>query len=334
MYFISIIMPIYNAEKYLDRTINSIINQTIGFENIELILVDDKSTDSSKSIIKEYASKYPNIKSFFSDKNHGFPGYGRNIGLKNANAEYIMFIDNDDEFEIDFCETVFDIIEKGGYDVVSTNFKIIKNSVIISEDIYSKISEYSLIEDNIKLIELNRYRNVTDSVIWTKIFKKSIIQSNDITFVENGLSEDRLFLFEYYYHANNIVLIDYYGYKHYKHGENLSHISPKTILNFINSYYIVLNLVEEKYGNIDKEDLFRDNIEVTLYCIILSSNQKCLLDKLYEFEMNIQFNSHLNKLWSNFCNKLLLKKRYSILLIFFKVLKIFIMIINFKRKIL
>ena len=78
-YKISVIIPIFNAEKYLSHTIETIIGQSLGFENIELILVDDKSTDNSSKIIQEYANKYDNIVAIFSEVNHGFPGFGRNV---------------------------------------------------------------------------------------------------------------------------------------------------------------------------------------------------------------------------------------------------------------
>ena len=107
MYKISMIIPVYNAEKYLKRTINSIINQSIGFENIELILVDDNSQDNSKSIIEEYVAKYDNVIGIYSDKNHGFPGFGRNKGIEIASGQYIMFSDNDDEHDKDLCLLLF-----------------------------------------------------------------------------------------------------------------------------------------------------------------------------------------------------------------------------------
>lgn len=325
-------MPIYNAEMYLDRTIKSIMDQSIGFENIELILVDDNSSDSSRDIVKKYADNYSNIIAFYSDKNHGYPGYGRNIGLKNASADYIMFIDNDDEYERDFCEIVYDVIEEEKCDVVSTNFKIFENSVVLTEDIFSKTDNVESEKNEMKLIKLDGYRNVTDSVIWTKIFKKSIIEENNISFVDDRLSEDRLFLFDYYYYAKDLVLIDYFGYKHYKHGTNLSYASSRSTLKFLNSYYDVLENVEDKYGDIDKEDLFRDNIEVTLYCIMLSSNKRCLLENLYKFEKKIEFNSSLNHLWATICNKFLLKQMFSMVLVELKILKQFKKGIDFLRK--
>ena len=104
MYKVSIIIPIYNSEKYLERTINSIIKQTIGFENLELILVDDNSTDSSRDIVEKFAKKYENIIYYFSRENHGCPGFGRNLGVEMANSEYIMYCDNDDEYDSELCE--------------------------------------------------------------------------------------------------------------------------------------------------------------------------------------------------------------------------------------
>ena len=96
-YQVSVIIPVYNAEKNLKNTVQSVINQSIGFENIELILVDDASTDDSKNIIKSLSKEYNNIIHYYSKKNHGAPGFGRNTGLKLATSNYIMFLDNDDE---------------------------------------------------------------------------------------------------------------------------------------------------------------------------------------------------------------------------------------------
>ena len=127
MYLITVICPTYNCEKYIQRTINSIINQTIGFENIELIFVDDCSTDSTKNIIAEYSKEYKNIVPFFLKENHGFPGFGRNLGIKKSKSEYIMFIDNDDEYSPEYCEKMYNTIKFFDTDVVSSNFQMIEN---------------------------------------------------------------------------------------------------------------------------------------------------------------------------------------------------------------
>lgn len=325
-------MPIYNAEKYLERTINSIINQTIGFENIELILVDDNSSDSSREVIKEFSDKFPNIVCFFSQINHGFPGYGRNVGIKNASADYIMFIDNDDEYEADFCETIYNSIINLNCDVVSTNFSILEEKMVTKVDSFSKIdSEVDSIQDYGKLIKLDTFKNISDVTIWTKIFKKDILIKNGILFVEDRLNEDSQFIFNYYYYANDLVYIDYYGYKHHRDGENLSYFSSKSTLGFLNSYYDLLNLVQEKYQDVDTVYLFKDRIELTLFRIVLSSHQKCLLEKLYDFEKDIGFDSSLNKSWATLCNKLLLKRKFSLLIIIFKFLKFIKKILDILR---
>lgn len=321
MYLITVIIPVYNAEKYLKRCIESVINQSIGFENIELILADDNSSDNSKNIIQEYSDKYSNIISFFSNTNHGFPGYGRNIALKNASAKYIMFMDNDDEYELDFCETVYNEIEKRDCDIVSTNYKFIEGSVVTLENNFSNINKKYIDHGDFRLVELDEFYNIPDVDIWTKIFKRSIIQDNNILFVEDRLNEDTQFLFNYLFYANKLIYIDYYGYKHYRDGENLSYFTSKNTLAFIDSYYDLLNLVKDKYGDVDMVYLFKNKIETTLYRIILSSNRKCLLEKLYEFEMNIGFNSPLNHFWSTMCNKLLLKQRFSLVIFILKILK-------------
>ena len=95
-YKVSIIIPIYNAGNYLEDTIKNVMAQSIGFNNIELILIDDCSKDDSKSIIEKYANKYSNIKPIFLKSNSGHPSYPRNIGLKNVSAPFIIFLDSDD----------------------------------------------------------------------------------------------------------------------------------------------------------------------------------------------------------------------------------------------
>ena len=104
---ISIIIPVYNAENSIKRAFDSLLNQTIGFENLEVILIDDNSTDDSPNIIKDYSNKYGNVKTIFLDKNSGLGAKPRNIGLMHATKDYVMFLDSDDEFFNDVSECHF-----------------------------------------------------------------------------------------------------------------------------------------------------------------------------------------------------------------------------------
>ncbi|PWA12885.1 glycosyltransferase family 2 protein [Pueribacillus theae] len=113
-YKVTVIMPVYNAEKTLRKAIESVINQSIGFENVEFIIIDDKSSDGSRSIILEYAKTYPNIVPIFFKKNNGSPAIPRNIGMKLAKGEYIKFIDSDDWLAPNGIETLYNLLVKTG----------------------------------------------------------------------------------------------------------------------------------------------------------------------------------------------------------------------------
>ena len=113
-YKVSVIIPVYNADKYLRTAIESVINQTIGFENIELIIVNDNSTDNSRRIIEEYSSKYDNIVDIHLEKNSGYPGKPRNVGIEIANAPYLIFLDADDEY-------LPEALKRNGINTISAN---------------------------------------------------------------------------------------------------------------------------------------------------------------------------------------------------------------------
>ena len=126
---VSIIVPIYNVEKYLNNCLNSIVNQT--YPNLEIILVNDGSTDSSLEIIQEYSKKYKNIICINID-NHG-QGYARNVGLKKATGEYVMFIDSDDYVDLKIVEKLANSIKDS--DIAICNiYKVInyKNELFVN----------------------------------------------------------------------------------------------------------------------------------------------------------------------------------------------------------
>ena len=123
MYKISVIVPVFNVEDTLQNAFDSILNQSIGFENLEVIFVDDKSTDKSADLINSYSKKYNNIKSFFLDENSGFAGKPRNIGIENATAPYLMFLDPDDIFLENACEVLYDNISKNNLEKIMNPVK-------------------------------------------------------------------------------------------------------------------------------------------------------------------------------------------------------------------
>ena len=111
---ISIIMPVYNCENYLSECLDTLINQTL--KEIELICVDDESTDSSLKILKEYQKKDPRIKVI--KKKHSNAGESRNIGMEKAKGEYFLFLDSDDFFDLDLCKKTYERAKANDLDIL------------------------------------------------------------------------------------------------------------------------------------------------------------------------------------------------------------------------
>ena len=188
---VSVIVPTFNAEDYLMNAVNSVINQTIGFENIELVLVDDNSTDGTKEILKELSQEYDNIKIIFLDENSGSPSKPRNVGIKEAKSDYIMFLDNDDTYCPDFCEKMCDSIEHYNADLITCrNYDIVNGKVSKFHSILDKRDDFiqlNSIEEDDELL------SVTSLLIWNKIYKKILLLNNSIEFPSGTLYEDVYF---------------------------------------------------------------------------------------------------------------------------------------------
>ena len=178
---VSVIVPVYNVEEYLEKCLESLVNQTL--KDIEIIVVNDGSPDNSQKIIDRYKEKYHNIISI-EDINHG-QGYARNKGISLAKGKYIMFLDSDDTVELTILEKMYNIIEKQKVDVVISDI----NKIINNQKIYFKnYLEYNS-KDNINLM-LSHPGPVA------KLYKKELFIKNNIKFVENLKYEDAPFVIE------------------------------------------------------------------------------------------------------------------------------------------
>lgn len=309
-YKVSIIIPVYNAEDSLKRCVGSIINQSIGFENIELILVDDNSKDNSKEIIKDYCDKYDNVVGVFLDENHGFPGFGRNIGIKKATAPYLMFIDNDDEYDSEICERLYNTLISNDVDLVQCNH-IHKDDL---NTIYAKIPDGEKAFDSFEGDEIVQH---ISTLVWDKIFKRSIVIDNEITFVEDSFGEDDLFAIEYCLSSSKLVkLNDYYGYIYF--GGHLSSFSLKIILDKIDISYTTNNLFKKFGVGFNVSNYFKGSVNMVIGMAILVDGIKLneiseILNRLYDFEKDIDFdNSYLEVPFIRFINRFILDHHFVI----------------------
>ena len=176
---ISIIVPIYNASKYLKKCLDSLVNQTK--KELEFILINDGSTDDSESIIKSYNDS--RIK-YFKRSNHGI-GKTRNFGISKSTGKYIMFLDSDDYLEENACEVLYEKIDKEKLDLVVCDFYRV-NSNVLEE----KINDFknTSLKDNPKLLlDINL-------APWNKIYRSDLIKDNKIKFIEDLKYEDAPFV--------------------------------------------------------------------------------------------------------------------------------------------
>ena len=323
-YKISVIMPIYNAEKTLNNAVQSIIDQSIGFKNIELILIDDNSKDNSKKIIDEYCQKYDNIIPYFSKENHGYPSFGRNIGLKLATSDFLMFIDNDDEYDKDICKKLYETIIEEAADIVCCN----KVSVDPIGNVYQKIDYKNGIEKEDKVLitgdNLLFFESIT---IWNKIFKKEIVEKNNISFPENTIGDDFAFSMEYYLNSSKMIYLkDYHGYYWKISSESLSHaVTKEYMLGFIdvfsNAYTQVKIKNKEQYTiDIFKNHLY-DRIGECTYLNLDFKETKEVLQKIRVFENRINFNDKFGVKWADIVNKCILSEHYATATLILKTIK-------------
>ena len=260
---LSIIVPIYNGEKYLRECIDSILNQT--YKNIEVVLVDDGSKDSSLTIVKEYAEKNPNV-IYVSQTNKG-QTLARQAGIKLASGEYIGFVDCDDTIDNTLYEEVMDLIgDDESIDLVSFNFKRFGNTKNIYSDTSIEPKKYNKQEINEILIkkilnnrELSGFRGLP-CPLYTKVFKKElIIEANKKTPTDLPMGEDLMLSTTVLLNANNIII-------------------ASNELNGYN-YRFVNDSISWRY----KENLFEKSLRLCDYLKTLSDNEDYALDIQYEY---------------------------------------------------
>lgn len=190
---ISVIIPVYNAEKYLSRCIDSILNQS--FTDFELLLVNDGSDDHSGEICDDYAKKYSRVKVFH--KENGGVSSARNLGLINACGEWITFVDADDYLIVDGLQRYINEINEN-VDLIIYGYNICNESGYLkfSTTVYPK-NDLIQKDDGVKIMFKNSYYN---GYLFNKLFRRSIIEDNKIFFNEDVYyNEDRLFCVEYYF---------------------------------------------------------------------------------------------------------------------------------------
>ena len=311
-YKISIIIPVFNVETYIKDTLESILKQTIGFDFLEVIIVNDCSTDGTGEIIKEYADKYENFTAITLSENNGLPGKPRNIGIVNANCDFIMFMDHDDYYDKDVCEVLYNKITEENVDMVFCNF----NHVLDDGTIIKHVNTYKdESEVKIKIIDDNNHFCSLTPSIWTKIFRKSFIINNNIWFPEGILGEDLSFFIHSLIKANGIIFLNnYYGYNYRIRNTEVDkstiHIKNKKYLHsMILGYYNTYNILKQEKKLNYFPIIFNDHLEYWMDCFITgnttkSEKKELLNDIAFLFEKQGEYYNKTNKIFLELFDKI------------------------------
>lgn len=234
---ISVVIPVYNVEHYIEQCLISVIHQT--YKNLEIIIVDDGSPDNSNLIYTKYAKQDNRIK-IIKQENKGLSG-ARNTGLRNATGEYIHFIDSDDYIDIDYYEKIIEGNKNINADIIATGV-ISQNTPNYNVKYDTKCILKTLTE---KFITTNALSNCT---VWRYIFNRNFLISNNLFFTEGRIFEDILFTpdalrlanyvltipdtFYHYIYNENSLLNKQYTPKHHEHYKYAS----GQLQQFINKY--------------------------------------------------------------------------------------------------
>lgn len=274
---VSVIIPVYNTEKYLHQTLSSVCNQTL--ENIEIICVDDGSKDNSLKILKKYASKDNRIK-VLHQENQG-AAVARNLGLQHARGRYLSILDSDDYFNKTMLETAFVSACLRDADIVvfRADQKHDKTNKIVKTPWTAKSSQ--LPAKNIFTIN-DVKSNVFQAIqgwTWDKLFKKSFVDELGISFQEQQIYNDMLFTFSAYISAKRITFVDITLIHQRKRGGGSLSDNGSSRWTCLKSALLGLReyLYKTETYNTFEQDFINYVIRMVLYQISISTSEDAAL---------------------------------------------------------
>lgn len=277
---ISVILPIYNVEFYLEETLNCLLDQTI-VDDIEVLMIDDGSTDDSRYIIEKYALDYDNFHAFHK-KNEG-QGIARNFALNFANGEYIHFLDSDDYIPSNAYETLYALALENKSDIIIGDVLRFGNYNLWSDSLFKH--SFEGIPEDIKNTNLNHRPSLLwDTSTSNKLYKRKFLIDNNIKFPNKKIFfEDLVFSMESYIKAKSIYISKFIFYYWRYRGKKTSVTQQhQDIRNFYDRIEI-LNLIDE----LMKQNNLSDDLRFFEYKKWLNHDLKIFLKKLIFYPENL-----------------------------------------------
>ena len=286
---VSVIVPVYNVEKYLEQCLNSIINQT--YKNIEIIIVNDGSTDNSLDIIERFRNKNKNksIK-VISQENKGI-SEARNTGLKNAVGEFILFVDSDDYLELNCIARSVETIINDRSEIVIFNYTKVFNGGIVGNN-YSLgiIQETNEVKPGTFFCEL-MLKNILQGYAWNKLFKRIRLLEDEFSFESGRLVEDYYPIFKVLSTSKRISYLEESLYNYRQRDNSLVNTINKRIIDdYVYAITLIVKLADkmkfnkyiiEEFKLIKSYDLLKSYHK---YC--RNYNIKNIYKKFNEFKYN------------------------------------------------
>lgn len=263
---ITVIVPTYNTDKFIKRSINSLQKQT--YSNIEILVVDDNSTDTTLKICQQLQKDDSRIKILSKSKNKGVAN-SRNMGIHNAKGKYIMFVDSDDYVDKDFCLTMLNTVKKYNADIAFCNF--------ISVDQNNK-KYVKLLKNDEGVVNHEKVMQtlITANLLWNKIFLKDMF--SNVYFPEGKLYEDIRILYKLIDKANKIAYIPEYLYFYEQRMNSIVHTNE--LSNRAQYFEAIIQLAQffkSKYPALFNEECVYLMPAAYEYC--MNNNTKSVLYK-------------------------------------------------------
>lgn len=311
---ISIIVPVFNVEKYLPKCIESLVKQT--YKNIEILLINDGSQDNSLNICKEWEKKDGRIK-VFSQRNQGL-SEARNTGIKNAKGNYICFVDSDDLVLSDFIEILYYLIKKYGCEIAQVNFiektdDEIEKKINIEKQIFNEKILSS--RDMIKGLTTNDHKK--NVIVCNKIYKKELFEN--LSFKNGKIYEDEFFTWKVFMKCKKIAVSDKILYVYRIRKNSIMNLQRKKISIKNLDYLEALEERMETFKNIRDMELY--NLTLINYCyrLILYYNKfdgKNSENKKIKIKLKNKYKKNLGKMLKSKELKLISKLFAIAILIF------------------
>ncbi|MBQ7668843.1 MAG: glycosyltransferase family 2 protein [Clostridia bacterium] len=254
-YKVSVVIPMYNVKAYFKDCMDSLLNQTIGFNNIEVIIVDDHSDDGSFEMAKEYEKKYNNITVTRTEERSKVAGHPRNVGIKLATGKYLMFTDPDDFYTLDACEIMYNAIEEKKADFINANWRNADEDGTPWEKPVFDLEKYKDFE-----MTMTDYRDsffVMNSSMCNKIFNREFIMKNNIKCLEGVPAEDAYFTMSSFLVAKKVFYISNIIYNYRQRNNNSLSVSWNCSREYFSQINTAYKALYEKFVEFNKIDFYR-----------------------------------------------------------------------------